>query len=652
MLSLSAPSSSALPSSSSHGLPLPARPPPTAPSPGAAGIHSLRRGGAVGASDGRQGRSEVMRLSGGGWGASSDGLGERRESQRDARAKELEEAAATARVSSHPRPDLHPASLDVGDGPPSPRAQARYGFSRRVQSSQTLQELARQTAGAAPVQSRWPSWIPDIASIKSSHNLLSSQGPHVKVGRQPSVSFSVDERPSRSIPSRSRSANNVREGYDRSGPASRAPSRAPSRTPSRAASPSPSQGKQPAGQEVGQPGSGRPPSDSAEEQEARNLRNRVNAAWAATEVPPIGWIFDRISHLATMIPGPWHGGGNQSYIEVCGAQDLAIVEQENVTEVVEEEEQVQVPLTWGGRVFSFLKASVLCCFAPPVEHGKEPEGSREGEEEGKDTRAVGEINDELVEVVMGIVRRPEWEVILDKDKEGIKIWRALLEPDLSIAGRPLGNAAKFYAVKASGFLEMSPQMVHKSYFLDNSRVKEYNEFCNEIRDVESLDASTKLTWSASARIGPFKERDFVTRVHYRTLSDGTIVAASRAENSSHAPASDNYLRMEMCVGGNILQPVPGFPNRTLFTVLTHVNPGGIADSRMGAMIMNSQADKGPLRFIQSIRECILRDTAQAEERAEVLRQEEEFQRMLKEQTEIEAMKGNMARFNTCPAATV
>ncbi|KAJ1469323.1 hypothetical protein T484DRAFT_1919353 [Baffinella frigidus] len=90
MLSLSAPSSSALPSSSSHGLPLPARPPPTAPSPGAAGIHSLRRGGAVGASDGRQGRSEVMRLSGGGWGASSDGLGERRESQRDARAKELE----------------------------------------------------------------------------------------------------------------------------------------------------------------------------------------------------------------------------------------------------------------------------------------------------------------------------------------------------------------------------------------------------------------------------------------------------------------------------------------------------------------------------------------------------------------------------------
>lgn len=67
-------------------------------------------------------------------------------------------------------------------------------------------------------------------------------------------------------------------------------------------------------------------------------------------------------------------------------------------------------------------------------------------------------------------------------------------------------------------------------------LQEYNEFCAQIRDLEQLSEDTKLTWSASARIGPFKERDFVTRVHYRTLPDGTRLVANRAENSSCAPS--------------------------------------------------------------------------------------------------------------------
>jgi len=39
-------------------------------------------------------------------------------------------------------------------------------------------------------------------------------------------------------------------------------------------------------------------------------------------------------------------------------------------------------------------------------------------------------------------------------------------------------------------------------------------------------------------------------------------------------------------------------------VLTHVNPGGVADSRLGSMILNSQAANGPLKFISSLRTLI------------------------------------------------
>ena len=53
----------------------------------------------------------------------------------------------------------------------------------------------------------------------------------------------------------------------------------------------------------------------------------------------------------------------------------------------------------------------------------------------------------------------------------MRIWRVLLEPHLSIAGRPLGAAAKFFAVKATGLLDASPEQVHRAYFADNSRVQ-------------------------------------------------------------------------------------------------------------------------------------------------------------------------------------
>lgn len=57
--------------------------------------------------------------------------------------------------------------------------------------------------------------------------------------------------------------------------------------------------------------------------------------------------------------------------------------------------------------------------------------------------------------------------------------------------------------------------------------QEYNENCVEVRDLQRLSATTKISWASTPRYGPFKARDFVTVVHYRQLDNGTMVVVNR-----------------------------------------------------------------------------------------------------------------------------
>ena len=90
--------------------------------------------------------------------------------------------------------------------------------------------------------------------------------------------------------------------------------------------------------------------------------------------------------------------------------------------------------------------------------------------------------------------------------------------------------------------------------------------CLRLRPCLYTHSLTHSQTRMHTQVGPFKERDFVTRVHYRTLADGTLVVANRAERSSKAPVSERYLRMEIMVGGNIIRPIDSDPTRTNFTV--------------------------------------------------------------------------------------
>lgn len=89
-------------------------------------------------------------------------------------------------------------------------------------------------------------------------------------------------------------------------------------------------------------------------------------------------------------------------------------------------------------------------------------------------------------------------------------------------------------------------------------------------------------------------------MHFRTLSDGTLAQVSRPVEHPAAPRSDEYVRSEILVAGNFMRAVPGDPSRTEFLMVTHVNLGGAAETRAGAMLVNSLCVRSPVDFIRRL----------------------------------------------------
>ena len=123
--------------------------------------------------------------------------------------------------------------------------------------------------------------------------------------------------------------------------------------------------------------------------------------------------------------------------------------------------------------------------------------------------------------------------------------------------------------------------------------------------MEWLDDTTKVTYSLTGR--PWS-RDFVTRVHYCTLPDSTRVIVNRAEEHHLAPIRPNYTRMTMPLGANILRPAPGDSKKTELTLITHLNPGGFAQTHFGAMVTNRLSTDSPRQFLSRLNAVAHRST--------------------------------------------
>lgn len=130
--------------------------------------------------------------------------------------------------------------------------------------------------------------------------------------------------------------------------------------------------------------------------------------------------------------------------------------------------------------------------------------------------------------------------------------------------------------------------------------QEYNDNCKEVRDLEQLSGDTKVSWASTPRYGPFKARDFVTAVHYRTLEDGTMMVINRPVEHPAARRGKKFVRAEILIATNIMRPNREDPTKTDFVSVTHINPGGIADSKIGAKIVNKLCAKAPVNLLVAL----------------------------------------------------
>eukprot|EP00903_Cladosiphon_okamuranus_P007169 g6961.t1 len=210
-------------------------------------------------------------------------------------------------------------------------------------------------------------------------------------------------------------------------------------------------------------------------------------------------------------------------------------------------------------------------------------------------------NDASVEAVLSVIESDGWEYVTTKS-DVVVVRKFMPPPPKASSGGGVvdeGAAAKFACVKAMGTLDADAGELYK-LFLDNERVHEYNDNCKEVRDLEQLSRDTKVSWASTPRYGPFKARDFVTAVHYRTLDDGTMMVINRPVEHPAARRGKKYVRAEILIATNIMRPNSDDPAKTDFISVTHINPGGIVDSKLGAKIVNRLCAKAPVNLLVAL----------------------------------------------------
>eukprot|EP00287_Rhodomonas_sp_CCMP768_P006052 CAMPEP_0196718366 /NCGR_PEP_ID=MMETSP1091-20130531/1565_1 /TAXON_ID=302021 /ORGANISM="Rhodomonas sp., Strain CCMP768" /LENGTH=444 /DNA_ID=CAMNT_0042058993 /DNA_START=565 /DNA_END=1899 /DNA_ORIENTATION=- len=222
---------------------------------------------------------------------------------------------------------------------------------------------------------------------------------------------------------------------------------------------------------------------------------------------------------------------------------------------------------------------------------KVPIGGQRAGGASLNTAEVESQNKMLLGRLFHVLAGDGWEHVLHEN--GVDVYRKKIV-DLYSGGD------KFYCIKAVGVIDAKAADLY-DLLRDSSRVNEYNEECALVRDIENLGQDTKVTWASSKSYFPFKARDFVTRVHNTVMNDGTFVIMSQSQDMAYKPPEGgDFVRTEVLLSGNVMRPVPGDPTKTQFTTIAHINPGGAADTPLGAQLANKICVHGPVSFIRKL----------------------------------------------------
>ncbi len=159
-----------------------------------------------------------------------------------------------------------------------------------------------------------------------------------------------------------------------------------------------------------------------------------------------------------------------------------------------------------------------------------------------------------------------------------------------------GKSSKYGCVMAKGLVKAAPKKL-LALFEDDTRTREYNNLFLRGEDLEYVADNTKIQWACTPPVFPFKPRDFVTLIHIRKLHDGTLVYLNTATHHKEKPAGNNgYVRGQIVLAANIMQPVKGKPNLCKVTMMTQLDPGGFAP----APAVNKICLSGPGGFMRNI----------------------------------------------------
>ena len=159
-----------------------------------------------------------------------------------------------------------------------------------------------------------------------------------------------------------------------------------------------------------------------------------------------------------------------------------------------------------------------------------------------------------------------------------------------------GKSSKYGCVMAKGMVKAAPKKL-LALFEDDTRTREYNNLFLRGEDLEYVADNTKIQWACTPPVFPFKPRDFVTLIHIRKLRDGTLVYLNTATHHKDKPAGNNgYVRGQIVLAANIMEPVKGKPNLCKVTMMTQLDPGGFAP----APAVNKICLSGPGGFMRNI----------------------------------------------------
>ena len=200
-------------------------------------------------------------------------------------------------------------------------------------------------------------------------------------------------------------------------------------------------------------------------------------------------------------------------------------------------------------------------------------------------------------------------------------------------------------VKAVTLIDAPPSSVFKTY-CDDDIAADYNDNCVELKHLATLSDTTKVNWCRTARIGPFKPREFVTIIENRSFfpaqaqhplfgkgsdSSGSldfplhityknqkcaVKYASVARNVPEqiadrlvGPAKENY-RSEILLSASLMVEVDNEPGKTLLMQLTSVGDvggGKVMKTKLAQNMKKKMLVKAPMEFMERFSAVCVRE---------------------------------------------